>query len=142
MKRLRIRVGEKWYDVEVEDLSTSPVTVMVDGQPVLVEVEGLPRAKNPGLAGSSAAPASGSKAKRTAPAETAFEKLLRSPMPGRVLAVTVKPGQKVSAGQEVCIIESMKMEQTIRVSRDGKIKKVPIKPGQQVNSGDLLVELE
>ncbi len=141
MKRVRIRVGEKWYDVEVEDLSTSPVRVMVDGQPVLVEVEGLPRAKASTPAGDLSSPAS-TKAKRSAPAETAFEKLLRSPMPGRVLAVTVKPGQKVSAGQEVCIIESMKMEQTIRVSRDGKVKKVPIKPGQQVNSGDLLVELE
>jgi biotin carboxyl carrier protein len=63
-------------------------------------------------------------------------------MHGRVVAVSVKPGDRVSPGSEVCILEAMKMEQSIRVSGEGVVKEVHIKPGQQVASGDILVELE
>ena len=42
LKSIRVRVGERWYTVEVEDLSTSPIKVIVEGETFYVEVEGQP----------------------------------------------------------------------------------------------------
>ena len=63
-------------------------------------------------------------------------------MPGRVVSVNVKPGDDVSEGQEVCVVEAMKMEQSIRTFQGGRVKTVHIRPMQQVGTDDPLVELE
>ncbi|XP_068424725.1 propionyl-CoA carboxylase alpha chain, mitochondrial [Clinocottus analis] len=68
--------------------------------------------------------------------------LLRSPMPGAVVAVSVKPGDTVSEGQEICVIEAMKMQNSLTAARQAKVKSVHCKPGETVGEGDLLVELE
>jgi biotin carboxyl carrier protein len=57
------------------------------------------------------------------------------------MTVSVRVGDRVKPGDEVCVIEAMKMEQSMRVSREGVIKQVHVHAGQQVNAGDLLVEL-
>ncbi|XP_061545855.1 propionyl-CoA carboxylase alpha chain, mitochondrial isoform X2 [Phycodurus eques] len=68
--------------------------------------------------------------------------ILRSPMPGTVVAVTVRPGDKVAEGQEICVIEAMKMQNSITAAKQAKVKRVHCKPGETVGEGDLLVELE
>ncbi|XP_019736945.1 propionyl-CoA carboxylase alpha chain, mitochondrial-like [Hippocampus comes] len=68
--------------------------------------------------------------------------ILRSPMPGTVVAVTVKPGDKVAEGQEICVIEAMKMQNSMTAVKQAKVKRVHCKPGETVGEGDLLVELE
>ncbi|XP_040034352.1 propionyl-CoA carboxylase alpha chain, mitochondrial [Gasterosteus aculeatus] len=68
--------------------------------------------------------------------------LLRSPMPGSVVAVSVKPGDTVAEGQEICVIEAMKMQNSLTAARPAKVKSVHCKPGETVGEGDLLVELE
>nr|XP_025040137.1 propionyl-CoA carboxylase alpha chain, mitochondrial isoform X1 [Pelodiscus sinensis] len=68
--------------------------------------------------------------------------ILRSPMPGTVVAVSVKPGDLVSKGQEICVIEAMKMQNSLSAAKSGKVKTVCCKAGETVGEGDLLVELE
>uniref|UniRef100_A0A8C3A7S3 Propionyl-CoA carboxylase alpha chain, mitochondrial n=1 Tax=Cyclopterus lumpus TaxID=8103 RepID=A0A8C3A7S3_CYCLU len=68
--------------------------------------------------------------------------LLRSPMPGAVVTVSVKPGDSVAEGQEICVIEAMKMQNSLTAARQAKVKSVHCKPGETVGEGDLLVELE
>uniref|UniRef100_A0A8C4I8P3 Propionyl-CoA carboxylase alpha chain, mitochondrial n=1 Tax=Dicentrarchus labrax TaxID=13489 RepID=A0A8C4I8P3_DICLA len=68
--------------------------------------------------------------------------ILRSPMPGTVVAVSVKPGDTVAEGQEICVIEAMKMQNSLTAVRQAKVKNVHCKPGETVGEGDLLVELE
>ena len=63
-------------------------------------------------------------------------------MPGRVLAVMVRPGDQVSAGDEVCVVEAMKMEQSIRANRDGVVRTVHVQPMDSVSANDPLIELE
>ncbi|XP_046520106.1 propionyl-CoA carboxylase alpha chain, mitochondrial [Equus quagga] len=67
---------------------------------------------------------------------------LRSPMPGVVVAVSVKPGDMVAEGQEICVIEAMKMQNSMTAGKTGKVKLVHCKAGDTVGEGDLLVELE
>ncbi|XP_065493660.1 propionyl-CoA carboxylase alpha chain, mitochondrial isoform X2 [Caloenas nicobarica] len=68
--------------------------------------------------------------------------ILRSPMPGAVVVVSVKPGDMVSEGQEICVIEAMKMQNSMIAAKTGKVKAVHCKAGDTVGEGDLLVELE
>nr|P14882.3 RecName: Full=Propionyl-CoA carboxylase alpha chain, mitochondrial; Short=PCCase subunit alpha; AltName: Full=Propanoyl-CoA:carbon dioxide ligase subunit alpha; Flags: Precursor [Rattus norvegicus] len=68
--------------------------------------------------------------------------VLRSPKPGVVVAVSVKPGDMVAEGQEICVIEAMKMQNSMTAGKMGKVKLVHCKAGDTVGEGDLLVELE
>uniref|UniRef100_A0A8I3PMG9 Propionyl-CoA carboxylase alpha chain, mitochondrial n=2 Tax=Canis lupus familiaris TaxID=9615 RepID=A0A8I3PMG9_CANLF len=68
--------------------------------------------------------------------------ILRSPMPGVVVAISVKPGDMVAEGQEICVIEAMKMQNSMTAGKTGKVKSVHCKAGDTVGEGDLLVELE
>nr|XP_056717664.1 propionyl-CoA carboxylase alpha chain, mitochondrial [Euleptes europaea] len=68
--------------------------------------------------------------------------ILRSPMPGVVVAVSVKPGDMVVEGQEICVIEAMKMQNSLSAAKTGKVKAVHCKAGETVGEGDELVELE
>jgi 3-methylcrotonyl-CoA carboxylase alpha subunit len=67
---------------------------------------------------------------------------LEAPMPGRVIAVKAAAGQAVSRGDEILVVEAMKMENAIRAPRDGVVKKVSAQVGDMVSPGVVLVELE
>jgi biotin carboxyl carrier protein len=65
---------------------------------------------------------------------------VRALMPGRVVRVMVKPGDAVSPGQGLLILEAMKMENEITASREGVVSAVLVEPGQTVEGGaDLMV---
>ena len=65
-----------------------------------------------------------------------------APMPGMIVTVAAKVGQKVSAGGPLVSIEAMKMESQIRADRDGVIRAVHVRPGDVVAARDLLIEFE
>ncbi len=67
---------------------------------------------------------------------------IRAPMPGLVLNVLVAPGDAVSVGQPLLIMEAMKMENEIRSTVDGVIKQVVVQPQQPVEKDELLIVLE
>ena len=153
MTTVRVRIGDRWYTVEVGDLSRSPATVTVDGEAFQIDIEvdsdlgpvpprpvpPRPPAVRavPDAPAVPAAPPAGSPV-TAAPADD----ILRSPMPGRVMSVLVRPGDAVAAGAEVCVVEAMKMEQSILAHRDGIVKTVFVQPLDSVNANDPLVELE
>ncbi len=146
MTTLRVKVGEKWYTVAVGDLSHSPVEVNVDGQTYYVEVEApaqdYPRTRRgPRPASRVATPPA---FPRVAPPPTSpnpSDKTLRSPMPGRVISIRVRPGDPVAAGDEVCVVEAMKMEQSIRAAQDGIVQEIYVQPMDSVSSNDPLIQL-
>ncbi|MFE8601353.1 acetyl-CoA carboxylase biotin carboxyl carrier protein subunit [Archangium violaceum] len=61
---------------------------------------------------------------------------------GTVWKIEVKVGQKVSAGETLVILESMKMEMPVETDADGIVKEIRCKESQPVNEGDVLVVLE
>ena len=153
-KTFRITVNNKLHAVEVGDLSKSPIEVIVDGEVFQVELQDEGHAvttpavaakpatsgpkPSPGAMKPALQPARGS----SAPSPVASGKHLAAPMPGTVLAVKVKEGDRVKHGQEVCIVESMKMELNIMATADGVVKKVCVAVGQSVVHGTILVEFE
>ncbi|XP_060681830.1 propionyl-CoA carboxylase alpha chain, mitochondrial isoform X1 [Hemiscyllium ocellatum] len=68
--------------------------------------------------------------------------ILISPMPGSVVTIGVAPGDRVTEGQEVCVIEAMKMQNSLAAAKSGKVMKVHCNPGDTVGEGDILIEFE
>jgi acetyl-CoA carboxylase biotin carboxyl carrier protein len=68
--------------------------------------------------------------------------LVTASMAGTILQVLVAPGDRVEAGQEVVILESMKMEIPVQAEKGGTVKDVKVEVGSFVGEGDVLIELE
>ncbi len=72
----------------------------------------------------------------------AAEDKVRSPLPGKIIDLRVKAGDKVSKGQPLLVLEAMKMEHTLAAPADGTVKSVRYAVGEQVAEGAELVEFE
>jgi len=145
LTNLRIKVGDNWYTVQIGDLTQSPVQVTVEGETFEVEVEGLsppPAPTRRGRSRSRQTQIEAPTAQSQSSAANYSDDILRSPMPGRVISILVRPGDSVSAGDEVCVVEAMKMEQSIRAHRDGVVKTIFVQPMDPVKADDPLIELE
>jgi biotin carboxyl carrier protein len=64
---------------------------------------------------------------------------LVAPLPGRIVKVAVKPGDRVEKGATLLVIEAMKMENEFKAGASGTIAEVRVEPGQAVNGGDVLI---
>ncbi len=67
-------------------------------------------------------------------------KLIISPMPGLVVSVDVAKGQEVQAGEAVCVVEAMKMQNIIRAEATGTVKTINVKAGDSVAADEIMVE--
>ena len=76
------------------------------------------------------------------PAVIDYTKSIISPMPGAIVSMDVQPGDEVEDGQQLCIIEAMKMQNVLKSEVSGKIKKVNVKAGDSVVVDEILIEFE
>ena len=67
---------------------------------------------------------------------------VRSPSVGKVLRLTVEVGAAVARGDELMVIESMKVEIPIRAPRDGRLKEFRVAPGDQIQRNQVLAAIE
>lgn len=105
--------------------------VIVDGWRIVVEIESAQRA------------ALRERARRGRDdTARAGRSELRAVIPGRIVAVSIAPGDRVTAGQQVMVVEAMKMQNELRAPRDGVVGKVEVGLGQTIDVGDLLLVLE
>jgi pyruvate carboxylase len=81
-------------------------------------------------------------ATRSLKADTANPKEVGAAMPGMVVTVAVKAGDKITRGQKLFTVEAMKMETTINSEVEGRIAEVLVKAGSRVEAGDLLLRVE
>ncbi|MFY7855767.1 MAG: acetyl-CoA carboxylase biotin carboxyl carrier protein subunit, partial [Rubrivivax sp.] len=71
-----------------------------------------------------------------------MSRFLLSPMPGLLTQVTVKPGQKVLAGERLAAIEAMKMENILTAAQDGVVKAVLAAPGDSLAVDQAILSFE
>jgi pyruvate carboxylase len=112
---------------DVDDKGQRRVFFELNGQPRTVEVTDRSRAAS---------------VKRHPKADADNPKHVAAPMPGRIVSIAVKKGQKIERGDALLAIEAMKMETLLRAERDGTVKAIPAAVGMSVEAHDLLVELE
>ena len=111
-------------------------TITVNGQTYVVQVEeGI-------TAGAQAAPVVTIPAPApAAPAGAAGSVSVESPMPGKILSIDKKVGDKVDEGQTIMILEAMKMENEIVAPEAGTIASINVSVGQAVEAGEVLATL-
>ena len=71
-----------------------------------------------------------------------MSKFLLSPMPGLLVSLSAKEGDAVSAGDQLAVVEAMKMENTLYAERDGIVAKINYEIGASLAVGDKILELE
>ncbi|PCR88739.1 acetyl-CoA carboxylase biotin carboxylase subunit [Natrinema ejinorense] len=119
---------------------TAAVTVEVDGRRFDVVIEdGVPRAA---AGGGDAETGSGGGAGADATPEATTADAITAEMQGTILSVAVEPGDEVAAGDVVCVLEAMKMENDVVAASGGTVESVPVSDGDSVDMGDTLVTLE
>lgn len=69
-----------------------------------------------------------------------LSKFLLAPMPGKIVSINVKEGQKIKSGENILVLEAMKMENMITSTKDTTIKKINIKKGEAVEVDQILIE--
>ena len=67
---------------------------------------------------------------------------IRSPMPGKVVRIFVKPGDQVEAGQPLIVLSAMKMESEFKAGSRGVVREVPVNEGETVDTNQLLVIID
>lgn len=131
-----VKVADRQYEVEIEDIHARPVIARVDGQEFKVNPEdGNTRATSKEAKELKA----GDVSKHPSMSSIGATELT-APLPGVVTEVFVKPGETIEMGQVVLIIEAMKMKNSIRSTRAGTIAEVLVSAGQTVAHKQMLVK--
>ncbi len=120
MKKYNVTVNGITYEVEVEEVALDATATPV-AQPVKNEVKPAPAAKP-----------------QSAPAGAT---LVKAPMPGNIIKVNVKVGDRVNKGDVLCVLEAMKMENEICAPSNGVVASLNISQGATVGADDVLVSL-
>lgn len=154
--KYKVKIDGRKFEVELEDLFAQPIIARVDGEPIEVWLEGSngrepagqnrpytipnPQMNESQTAGpASKSPQRPSKNNRKTQGPNKSN-CVHAPIPGVILSIAVQPGNEVSTGQELCILEAMKMKNIIRAPKDGRLAKVHVMNGQTVKHHDPLVE--
>ena len=133
--KYKVTLNGKTYEIEVEAGKAM----------CLAEYEAYAPAAAPAAAAVAAPVAAAPVAAPAAPAAAAVTvtggATVTAPMPGTILKVNVQVGQSVKAGQLLCVLEAMKMENEIVAPEDGVISSVSANKGASVNTGDVLITI-
>jgi biotin carboxyl carrier protein len=142
MATYRVVVNDKSYTVEVPNVNERPVRAIVDGEVIEVQVETAASAPTPMSPSSQPIEAAEPARSTPSPQQTGSGSgTIKAPLPGTIVSVSVSEGERVDEGQELCVLEAMKMNNPIRSTRAGVVEDVLVSPGQQVDHGSPLIVL-
>ena len=137
-KGFNFTIGGQKYETTVKEIEPNVAEVVVNGTSFIVEFQKneSKKVKAARVAAPTAAPSAATAAK---PAGAAT---VKSPLPGSIVKVMVKPGDSVKKGDTLLTMESMKMENVVASEYTGTVKNVLVQAGQNVMQDDKLVEIE
>ena len=142
MQKLNFNINGKHYEATITEVEHNVAEVELNGKKYTIDVERSEAVAVPHIATPVAAPAA-APAAAAAPAPkkvAAGANSIVAPLPGSGVSINVKAGDAVKAGQQLAIIEAMKMENEILAPADGTVKAVHVSAGQAVQQGDALIE--
>ena len=143
---LRATIDGRPVDLDVVPVGAQ-LSVRVDGRVVDLTTEGTPPEIGAVASGhrsyvrvESERMRSAAQAKKATAA--GGDKVVRSPMPGRVVKVLVSKGEEVQAGQGLVVLEAMKMENPVTAHKDGTITGLAVEAGAAITQGTVLAEIK
>ena len=137
MKKYKFTINGNNYSVEINNVEDQIVQVEVNGTPYSVTVDKeIKQTKTPKLVRPVAVPSTDQAAQVKSASKTGT---IKSPLPGTILEIYVKPGDKVTIGQKIIMLEAMKMENNIESDKAGTVTEVKVSKGSAVMEGDVLI---
>lgn len=143
MKKFKFKIHGNDYEVEILNLEDNIAEIDVNGSVYKVEIQQeIKTQKTPKLVRSRVvSPGEGEAAKTSRPDVKKGTGTIKAPLPGVILEINVKLGDKVKPGDRLLVMEAMKMENNINSDKEGIIESIKIKAGDSVLEGDLLIEI-
>jgi len=144
--KLNVKIQDKTFSVKIDDIHARPIQAEVDGEifEVWPQESSVPLSTSLSISSPPSAtlpaPPIGSREIPKKPAE--ITDTVIAPIPGVVVEITANVGDQVSYGQELCVLEAMKMKNSIRAHKDGSIKKILISTGDHVRQSQVLMEFK
>ncbi len=138
MKNYKFTISGNTYEVEILEVDGDLAKLEVNGTPYLVEIhQEVKPVKTPTLV----RPVIREPQKNIDRKEGGPKLEIKAPLPGIIMQVMVKAGDKVSKGQKLILMEAMKMENEIKAENDGEIISVKVIQGQSVLQDEVLIEM-
>ena len=138
MKNYKFTISGNTYEVEILEVEGDVAKIEVNGTPYLVEIhKQLRSAKTPTLV----RPVLREPQKNIDKKEGGPKVEVRAPLPGIIMQLMVRPGDRVQKGQKLLMMEAMKMENEIKADIDGEIISVKVSQGQSVLQDEVLIEM-
>ena len=154
MNEYVLTINQKEYRAEVVEITADFALIQVNGKEFRVDLKQLGLAKlmpaatpvadaRPAPAAQPALGVAPAPAAPLAPAPASGDasSLVKAPLPGLIIDIKVREGEKVKAGQNIIVMEAMKMENQIQATTDGTVKKIFVKKGDNVAEGHAMVEI-
>ena len=138
-KQITVLVNGKSHVVEIEDTTSYPFEIYVDGKKMSVSVENTPVNLGSTQSNISNIIETNDGLKGLTQNGT---KLIRSPMPEKVISVPIKIWDYIEEGSELCVIESMKMQQSLLSGNTGIVRAIFIHEGDSINTSDVVVQIQ
>lgn len=153
--KINVKIENQTYEVIVGDLNARPIIATIDGQnfevtpevpvrvaaapqPVIAPVAPVAAVAPAPVAAPAPAPVA---AQPAAASGGKSMNAVLAPIPGVIINISVKEGDMVKKGQELIVLEAMKMKNSIRAQRDGKVTSIKVRIGDHVTHSQALLEL-
>ena len=139
MKNYKFKIHGTQYEVEIDDFEGNIANIEVNGTKYQVEVENnLVKPKTPKLVRKNVVKNPG-EGIVVAPSTGTFQ--VKSPLPGSIVKILIAVGDTVKKGDNMLIMEAMKMENNILAEKDGVVKSIKVSVGDNILQNDVLLEI-
>jgi glutaconyl-CoA/methylmalonyl-CoA decarboxylase subunit gamma len=143
MKKFKFTIHGNPYEVEILGFEENIARVEVNGTVYDVEIQkDLKLTKTPTLVRQEVPQPTRKETKIPRNITRTTNVAIKAPLPGTIISILVKPGEKVTMGQKLLTMEAMKMENNVLSEKDGVVTNVNVKPGDTVMQNDVLLEIE
>jgi len=144
MTQYILTINDQLFEVEIGAIQGDEAQVIVNQTPYQVKIDGAVRPRAPLSAAPmaiqpSAVPMEASAAPKATARGNVGAGMIAAPIPGKILQLEVRVGERVKNGQTVAIMEAMKMENNILAPIDGTVKEIRVAVGTDVATGDMIM---
>lgn len=138
MKEYKFKINGSLYNVSINSLQKDTAEVVVNGREYIVNIESVEKNQKSNQSAES------SELPKEEPGTTSKNAIrnIKSPLPGIIVEINVKPGDSVKKGQKIAVIEAMKMENEIIADCDGVVSEIKVKVGDSVLEGAVISTMQ
>ncbi len=141
--KIHVKIQDKIFEVRIGDILTRPIQATVDGEVFEVWPEEMmvpPAGQRTASVPQVTHPVQPADIGKVGDRSLLKQIAVKAPIPGVIIEVKVSAGDAVEYGQELCVLEAMKMKNSIRSGKAGIIDKVLVSTGDQVSQSQTLME--